>query len=150
MKKETNSPTVLHWTISLYLKRKPSIDWQAYTISHRRKMCIPKAFNIRSPEYNFIFVAKMGTNKITVLKKYCLKSFVAFSLPLLTSRGKTHPSIITLRPCLVIWKAVISQYSHIKRFVLFSNKAQGSLRLLKSDINPLEKDVLILRAAMAY
>lgn len=102
MKKETNSPTVLHLTISLYLKRKTSMDWQAYAISHRRKMCIHKTFNIFSSEYHFIFIVKMGTNKITVLKKNCLKSFVAFSLPLLISRGKPCPSIIALRPCLVI------------------------------------------------
>lgn len=43
-------------------------------------MRILKTFNIFSSEYHFIFIAKMGTNKTTVLKKHCLKSFVAFSL----------------------------------------------------------------------
>lgn len=34
-------------------------------------------------------------HKITLLKKCFFKSFMAFSLPLLTSSGKIHPSIIT-------------------------------------------------------
>lgn len=96
VRKGSKSPTALHYIIYLYFKRKPSVTWQIYTISLRRKRhSLPKTFSVLSSEHNLIFITKIRKTQSNCTKKALVKIPESFLSTSVNQQRKSTCFIIT-------------------------------------------------------